>query len=133
MQPLVGLLSSHGVELYTRGPDLCLADVRARRFVRELRAELERDRIGDVAAMLTYYAVFAVVPMTMFVLTLALSGCKQGEGERCQVSSDCQDDLICVLPVGGTPQSGGLCASVTGVDMASTADFAVEADLSVVD
>jgi hypothetical protein len=68
-----------------------------------------------------------------FVLTVGLAGCKQGEGERCQVSSDCQDDLICVLPVGGTPQSGGLCASVNGVDMASGADFAVPDDLSVVD
>lgn len=75
---------------------------------------------------------FAILALP-FVLTVGLAGCKQGEGERCQVNSDCQDDLICVLPVGGTPQSGGLCATVNGVDLASSADFAVATDLSTID
>ena len=31
-----------------------------------------------------------------FALTLlALPACKQGEGERCQVDSDCQSGLVC--------------------------------------
>lgn len=28
-------------------------------------------------------------------LTLALSSCKQGEGERCQIDDDCEDGLVC--------------------------------------
>jgi hypothetical protein len=39
------------------------------------------------------------MPMRLFVLfvsTLALAGCKQGLGERCQVDSDCKMPLICV-------------------------------------
>jgi hypothetical protein len=38
-----------------------------------------------------------------------VAGCKQGVGERCQVQSDCDDNLICTLPAGGTPQAGGTC------------------------
>ena len=37
------------------------------------------------------------------------AGCKQGKGERCQVQSDCDDGLTCVLSAGATPQSGGSC------------------------
>ncbi len=53
---------------------------------------------------------------------LASAGCKQGVGDRCQVQSDCADNLICVLPAGATPQAGGTCqnpANATG-DMATT-------------
>ena len=52
----------------------------------------------------------------------SFAGCKQGEGDRCQVQDDCDDNLICVLPAGGTPQSGGTCqlpGSLT-VDMTVT-------------
>jgi hypothetical protein len=37
------------------------------------------------------------------------SGCKQGVGDRCQVQTDCDDGLLCILPAGGTPQAGGTC------------------------
>jgi len=64
---------------------------------------------------------------------LLLSGCKQGVGERCQVQSDCADGLLCVLPAGGTPQSGGSCQmSGAVVDMSSTGDMAVP-DMSMPD
>jgi hypothetical protein len=49
---------------------------------------------------------------------LMLGGCKQGIGDRCQVMSDCDDGLICVLPAGGTPQAGGTCQAPGGGDMA---------------
>lgn len=49
----------------------------------------------------------AVVALTA-PLCLA-AGCKQGVGERCQVQSDCASGLLCVLPAGATPQSGGTC------------------------
>ncbi len=61
---------------------------------------------------------------------LSLSACKQGLNNRCQVNSDCESDLICVLPVGGTPQSGGVCLTTSGQDMASGQDFSATGDLS---
>jgi len=53
------------------------------------------------------------------------TGCKQGVGDRCQVQADCNDNLLCVLPAGGTPQSGGTCQQPgTGLDMnVTTADM----------
>jgi hypothetical protein len=75
---------------------------------------------------------FALV--SSLVLSLgALAGCKQGVGDRCQVNSDCEDDLICVLPVGGTPQSGGVCETTGGLDMFSGADFSAPIDMTTVD
>ena len=51
------------------------------------------------------------------------AGCKQGVGDRCQVQSDCDDGLLCVLPAGGTPQAGGTCQApgTTGDDLSMTA------------
>lgn len=45
-------------------------------------------------------------------LTLALSACKQGEGERCQIDDDCEDGLTC------NPTGGGFseCSGVGGAD-----------------
>jgi membrane protein len=42
------------------------------KFFRGLWHELGNDNITDVAAMMTYYAVFALFPMLVFVLTVAL-------------------------------------------------------------
>jgi hypothetical protein len=62
---------------------------------------------------------------------LALAaGCAQGVGERCQVQSDCATGLLCVLPQGGTPQTGGTCQG--GTD-AGIIDMAVPLDLQKVD
>ena len=62
----------------------------------------------------------------LFALAAPLSlaaGCQQGVGDRCQVQSDCQDGLICVLQAGATPQSGGTCEqpTSTGADIAMPA------------
>jgi membrane protein len=46
--------------------------MRVRRVVREFRRELKEDRIGDLAAMMTYFALFALFPMAIFVITIAL-------------------------------------------------------------
>jgi hypothetical protein len=69
--------------------------------------------------LLRLTAVFALLAP----LCLA-SGCKQGVGERCQVQSDCDDGLLCVLPAGGTPQAGGTCQMQGG-----TADMATPSDM----
>jgi hypothetical protein len=47
------------------------------------------------------------------------AGCREGLGSRCQVSSDCKSGLYCVLPVGGTPASGGTCQTAEGPDLSS--------------
>ena len=67
--------------------------------------------------LLRLTAVFALLAP----LCLA-TGCKQGVGDRCQVQSDCDDGLLCVLPAGGTPQAGGVCQMQGGAstDMATT-------------
>ena len=63
-------------------------------------------------------------------LCLAVSGCKQGAGDRCQVQSDCDDGLLCILPPGGTPQSGGVCEPMGGFDGSFSTDMATTIDLS---
>jgi hypothetical protein len=63
-----------------------------------------------------------LLPFVVIALTgLFAAGCKQGLGDRCQVQSDCDDGLLCVLPAGGTPQSGGTCQMPTSLigDMAT--------------
>lgn len=46
--------------------------MQARAFLRRFKQEWTADRIDDVAAMMTYYAVFALFPMLVFVVTVAL-------------------------------------------------------------
>ena len=55
-----------------------------------------------------------------------VAGCKQGVGDRCQVQSDCDDGLLCVLQAGATPQAGGTCQAQGG----SGADMAVSTDMA---
>lgn len=88
-----------------------------------------------MTCLLRLTAVFALLAPLCLV-----AGCKQGVGDRCQVQSDCQDGLLCVLPAGGTPQAGGTCqqpnttgpdmTASTGADMASSADMTGQTDLS---
>jgi hypothetical protein len=67
--------------------------------------------------LLRLTAVFALLAP----LALA-AGCKQAVGDRCQVQSDCDDGLICVLLAGATPQAGGTCEpSNFAADLAATA------------
>jgi hypothetical protein len=68
-------------------------------------------------------------PLALAVLTS--SGCKQNEGERCQVQSDCADGLLCILPAGGSQQTGGTCQkSPENVDLATTIDMTTSEDLA---
>ena len=62
------------------------------------------------------------------LLTALLTGCKQNEGERCQIDDDCTGGLYCEL-IGPTRDVGGYCKSTTptAVDLATTAK---PADLS---
>ncbi|HZS39955.1 MAG TPA: hypothetical protein VFF06_24145 [Polyangia bacterium] len=74
-----------------------------------------------------------LVTAVIVLSPLALAGCKQGVGDRCQVMSDCEDGLICVLPAGGTPQSGGTCQPQGGGQDAGVADLTPGADLASTD
>jgi hypothetical protein len=76
--------------------------------------------------------------ITVSVLTAPLffaAGCKQGIGERCQVASDCDDGLQCVLPAGGTAQAGGTCQMPNSgtTDMAGADLSGVVVDMSSTD
>jgi hypothetical protein len=42
----------------------------------------------------------------------AFAGCKQGVGDRCQVDTDCDDTLVCVIPSGASLAQGGSCQPV---------------------
>ena len=46
------------------------------------------------------------------LLTGLLAGCKQNEGERCQIDDDCSGGLYCEL-IGPTRDVGGYCKSTT--------------------
>ena len=75
-------------------------------------------------------AMTRLVRLTAFVALLAplvlVAGCKQGVGDRCQVTSDCQDGLVCVLQAGQTPQVGGTCSNPNTL----VGDMAVPPDLT---
>ena len=50
------------------------------------------------------------VNVTLVVLLIvAMGGCKQGEGDRCQVDSDCATGLVCVIEAGDDRFAGGIC------------------------
>jgi hypothetical protein len=55
-------------------------------------------------AWLTRLALVAALPVAF-----ALTACKQGKGERCQIDSDCADGLVCTGQfVCDTTKTGGL-------------------------
>ena len=71
------------------------------------------------------------------LLAISLSACKQGAGSRCQVTSDCDDGLVCILPPGGAIQSGGTCqvlgADDAGVDGGDDLSVPASEDLATTD
>lgn len=54
------------------GRAACAAARTAGRFLTQLGKELLDDRIDDVGAMMAYYAILALFPMLVFVLTLSM-------------------------------------------------------------
>lgn len=46
--------------------------------------------------------------LASLVLSVAAAGCQQGDGERCQLDSDCTS-THCVLRTGESAQQGGTC------------------------
>ena len=53
---------------------------------------------------------------SLVALALSAVGCKQGDGERCQVSSDCNEGLVCVRPSNATISEGGSCTRQSSID-----------------
>ena len=73
----------------------------------------------------------------LFTGLLSLGGCKQNDGERCQIDDDCATGLICVLS-STTREAGGYCRGTstptTLPDLATNVrDLATPADLTTVD
>ena len=50
--------------------------------------------------------------LALFSILLGVAGCREGVGKRCQSSNDCHAGLVCILPIGGSPQTGGVCTDV---------------------
>jgi hypothetical protein len=73
-------------------------------------------------------------PLLTIGLALGLgafaAGCKQGVGDRCQVDSDCQDNLVCVIPSGQSLAQGGSCQP-TGSAVDMSADFTAGPDMAM--
>jgi hypothetical protein len=67
------------------------------------------------------------------LLSSLLAGCKQAEGERCQIDDDCMPGLACVLS-STTREAGGYCKSTTAPavlpDLAIPRDLATPTDLA---
>ena len=61
----------------------------------------------------------------VLVLLFSLGGCREGAGSHCTQTSDCTSGLACILPVGGTPQTGGICSTL---DASVELDFAMPGD-----
>lgn len=57
----------------------------------------------------------AALRLCLFVFSLfalgTFAGCKQAEGDRCQLDEDCGDGLYCEL-AGNTRAQGGFCKAV---------------------
>ena len=87
-------------------------------------------------------AMRAPASLLVVVLSACLAlGCRQGEGERCQTTSDCEDGLKCspsthecLVTEPGTGNDGGVDApndaaidAEVAVDAAVTVDAAIDA------
>ncbi len=48
---------------------------------------------------------------------LTLAGCSQQEGDRCNVTDDCDVGLQCIYPPNGSALTGGVCTSTSNLDL----------------
>lgn len=82
-----------------------------------------------------FQTMLSVLALLTLTAPLSFVACRQGEGERCQIQSDCQEPLYCELK-GQDPSQGGTCRTRTtddagqSVDQASAADQAPAADMT---
>jgi hypothetical protein len=66
--------------------------------------------------------------LVILATLIAMGGCYQEEGQRCQSQDDCDQFLFCVFPATPTTQTGGICRSSTAVSFdASAYDAAFDA------
>ena len=56
------------------------------------------------------------VALLLTLAAMTLGACRQGLGDRCSIQADCAEGLLCILPSGTTPQSGGTCVQPAGQD-----------------
>ena len=81
-------------------------------------------------AVRRFFAVLVV--LAPLATSVGIAGCKQGVNDRCQVDSDCDDTLKCILPPGSTPQAGGQCMPTLdgGITVSDLSAPPVVSDLS---
>lgn len=76
--------------------------------------------------------------LLLAALAGGLSGCKQREGDRCQLNSDCEDGLTCTNSASGASYqspTGGVCKNLAPQDMTGVQpqDLSVKLDQSGAD
>ena len=76
-----------------------------------------------------------LLSLALLIAPVALSGCKQTEGERCQVDADCDDGLRCCYGTTLNPTSeqravgeGAVCVAAANCGGQTTPDASVEED-----
>lgn len=69
----------------------------------------------------------------LLIAAAAWVGCKQGEGERCQIDSDCADGLICNQATQSCAETtgGGIDASVPDMTIDAPVDAAIDAPIDM--
>jgi hypothetical protein len=74
------------------------------------------------------FSLAAALLVVALPLVFAVAGCKQGEGQRCQVQSDCDDGLTCNV-------GEHLCraTSTSAVDALPPPDAAIDAPVDAPD
>ena len=89
------------------------------------RADVTFSRIPEVRAFFAglvhrFDLREALLLVGIFVAGLAaVAGCKQGLGDRCQVDTDCDSNLVCVIPNNGTVATGGTCQATASRGLAA--------------
>ena len=77
------------------------------------------------------------ISLIALLACLLAFGCKQGEGERCQVKEDCEGDLTCTGPTGAKTcervGGGGDTVDAAPVDAQPNVDAGPTPDASSID
>jgi membrane protein len=85
-------------------------------FLKQLFTELDDDAVTDVAAMMTYYAIFSLFPMLFFVVTMAML----------VVPSEVLQEGVSMMTAPLPPSVGQLLSEqVTRMEQAADAGFAI--------
>src|SRR5688572_21088540 len=88
--------------------------------LRYRRRTAPRNRERDIDSRLEDRMAWLVRGLVLSLALMAFGGCKQGVGERCEITSDCEDGLVCsasqheCTPTGGVDPDAGFIDAAFG-------------------